>query len=135
MLKNIDSNREINVGGGSYTISSTLSINEIINTKEHSFIFDQNTIIKENRNENVQISQDAMFSTFIHITVSNNTQGVNDDLMEYSFLHPYFPQDGVSGSSYSEGGSLFALGPIHANHGFPAGVIDSSDNSSTSITQ
>ncbi|CAG8541004.1 10235_t:CDS:10, partial [Funneliformis caledonium] len=39
-----------------------------------------------------------------------------------SLLHPYLPQDGVSGSSYSEGGSLFALGLIHANHG--AGVLD-----------
>ena len=28
----------------------------------------------------------------------------------------------MSGSSYSEGGSLFALGLIHANHG--AGVLD-----------
>ena len=37
-------------------------------------------------------------------------------------LQPYLPQDGVSGSSYSEGGSLFALGLIHANHG--AGVLD-----------
>jgi len=34
-----------------------------------------------------------------------------------SLLQPYLPQDGVSGSSYSEGGSLFALGLIHANHG------------------
>ncbi|CAB4395122.1 uncharacterized protein OCT59_026377 [Rhizophagus irregularis] len=39
-----------------------------------------------------------------------------------SLLQPYLPQDGVSGSSYSEGGSLFALGLIHANHG--AGVLD-----------
>ncbi|RIB20457.1 armadillo-type protein [Gigaspora rosea] len=39
-----------------------------------------------------------------------------------TLLHPYLPQDGVNGSSYSEGGSLFALGLIHANHG--AGVLD-----------
>ncbi|KAI9285712.1 armadillo-type protein [Umbelopsis sp. AD052] len=33
-------------------------------------------------------------------------------------LAPYLPQEGVSGhSSYSEGGSLFALGLINANHG------------------
>lgn len=34
-----------------------------------------------------------------------------------SILRPYLPQDGVSSSVYSEGGSLFALGLIHANHG------------------
>lgn len=32
-------------------------------------------------------------------------------------LKPYLPTDGVSSSFYSEGGSLFALGLIHANHG------------------
>ncbi|KAJ3305800.1 proteasome regulatory particle base subunit [Kappamyces sp. JEL0829] len=32
-------------------------------------------------------------------------------------LAPYLPQEGVSGSAYSEGGALFALGLIHANHG------------------
>jgi 26S proteasome regulatory subunit N2 len=36
-------------------------------------------------------------------------------------LSPYLPQEGVSGSEYSEGGALFALGLINANHG--AGVI------------
>ncbi|QSL66490.1 hypothetical protein MERGE_000870 [Pneumocystis wakefieldiae] len=35
----------------------------------------------------------------------------------FSLLSPYLPQEGVSGSPYSEGGSLFALGLIHANHG------------------
>ncbi|CAG8444505.1 8265_t:CDS:10 [Diversispora eburnea] len=39
-----------------------------------------------------------------------------------TLLQPYLPQEGASGSSYSEGGSLFALGLIHANHG--AGVLD-----------
>jgi len=34
-----------------------------------------------------------------------------------SLLGPYLPQAGVSGSAYSEGGSLYALGIIHANHG------------------
>ncbi|KAJ1549896.1 proteasome regulatory particle base subunit, partial [Nowakowskiella sp. JEL0078] len=34
-------------------------------------------------------------------------------------LRPYLPADGVSGSAYSEGGALFALGLIHANHGEP----------------
>ncbi|RKO84054.1 armadillo-type protein, partial [Blyttiomyces helicus] len=38
-----------------------------------------------------------------------------------ALLAPYLPQEGVSGSSYSEGGALFALGLIHANHG--AGVL------------
>lgn len=37
-------------------------------------------------------------------------------------LAPYLPQEGVSNSPYSEGGSLFALGLINANHG--AGVLD-----------
>lgn len=35
-----------------------------------------------------------------------------------TILAPYLPQDGT-GSPYSEGGSLFALGLIHANHGGP----------------
>ncbi|KTW26390.1 hypothetical protein T552_02872 [Pneumocystis carinii B80] len=35
----------------------------------------------------------------------------------FSLLSPYLPQESVSGSPYSEGGSLFALGLIHANHG------------------
>ncbi|KAF9982892.1 proteasome regulatory particle base subunit [Mortierella antarctica] len=34
-----------------------------------------------------------------------------------NLLAPYLPQDAVTGSPYSEGGSLFALGLIHANHG------------------
>ncbi|KAF9201263.1 proteasome regulatory particle base subunit [Haplosporangium sp. Z 27] len=34
-----------------------------------------------------------------------------------TLLAPYLPQDGVTASPYSEGGSLFALGLIHANHG------------------
>lgn len=37
-------------------------------------------------------------------------------------LRPYLPSDGPSNSVYSEGGSLFALGLIHANHG--AAVLD-----------
>jgi hypothetical protein len=39
-----------------------------------------------------------------------------------AILAPYLPQEGVSGSAYSEGGALFALGLIHTNHG--AGVIE-----------
>lgn len=38
-----------------------------------------------------------------------------------ALLAPYLPKDGVSGSSYSEGGALFAMGLIHTNHG--GGVI------------
>ncbi|KAJ1554728.1 proteasome regulatory particle base subunit, partial [Cladochytrium tenue] len=34
-----------------------------------------------------------------------------------ALLGPYLPREGVSGSAYSEGGALFALGLIHANHG------------------
>eukprot|EP00126_Sphaerothecum_destruens_P004013 Sdes_comp17882_c0_seq1m7144 len=36
-------------------------------------------------------------------------------------LQMYLPQPGVNGSVYSEGGSLYAFGLIHANHG--AGVV------------
>lgn len=32
-------------------------------------------------------------------------------------MAPYLPRDGASGSPYSEGGALYALGLIHANHG------------------
>ncbi|CAG8526274.1 17299_t:CDS:10 [Acaulospora morrowiae] len=39
-----------------------------------------------------------------------------------TLLQPYLPQEGNNGSPYSEGGSLFALGLIHANHG--AGVLE-----------
>ena len=34
-------------------------------------------------------------------------------------LAPYLPQQGMSASPFSEGGSLYALGLIHANHGGP----------------
>ena len=34
-----------------------------------------------------------------------------------SLLSPYLPQAGNPGSPYSEGGSLYALGLIHANYG------------------
>lgn len=34
-----------------------------------------------------------------------------------SLMAPYLPQNGVSASAYSEGGALYALGLIHANHG------------------
>lgn len=36
-------------------------------------------------------------------------------------LNPYLPKEGVEGSPYSEGGSLFALGLVNANHG--SGVL------------
>ncbi|KNC97437.1 proteasome regulatory particle base subunit RPN2 [Spizellomyces punctatus DAOM BR117] len=39
-----------------------------------------------------------------------------------ALLAPYLPKEGVSGSSYSEGGALFAMGLIHTNHG--TGVIE-----------
>ncbi|CAG8442804.1 7968_t:CDS:10 [Ambispora gerdemannii] len=50
-----------------------------------------------------------------------------------ALLAPYLPQEGVNASSYSEGGSLFALGLIHANHG--AGVLDYLRNALNSTTQ
>jgi 26S proteasome regulatory subunit N2 len=34
-----------------------------------------------------------------------------------ALLAPYLPQEGVSGSPYSEGGALYALGLINGNHG------------------
>jgi 26S proteasome regulatory subunit N2 len=43
-------------------------------------------------------------------------------LQGQQLLAPYLPQDGVSSSQYSEGGALFALGLIYANHG--AGIIN-----------
>lgn len=37
-----------------------------------------------------------------------------------ALMAPYLPRDGGStGSAYSEGGALYALGLIHANHGQP----------------
>ncbi|RKP08547.1 armadillo-type protein [Thamnocephalis sphaerospora] len=39
-----------------------------------------------------------------------------------ALLAPYLPQGGSSTGAYSEGGSLYALGLIHANHG--AGVLE-----------
>ena len=39
-----------------------------------------------------------------------------------ALMAPYLPRNGVSGSSYSEGGALYALGLIHANHG--SGIKD-----------
>lgn len=34
-----------------------------------------------------------------------------------SLMAPYLPQNGASGSPFSEGGALYALGLIHTNHG------------------
>lgn len=34
-----------------------------------------------------------------------------------NLLQPYLPQGGISGSPYSEGGALYALGLIHASKG------------------
>jgi hypothetical protein len=34
-----------------------------------------------------------------------------------ALLAPYLPRDGAGGSPYSEGGALYALGLIAANHG------------------
>ncbi|BFZ55387.1 proteasome regulatory particle base subunit [Savitreella phatthalungensis] len=36
-----------------------------------------------------------------------------------TLLGPYLPKESGRGSAYSEGGSLYALGLIHANHGAP----------------
>ncbi|KAK9804632.1 hypothetical protein WJX73_001394 [Symbiochloris irregularis] len=36
-----------------------------------------------------------------------------------ALMAPYLPRNGSSGSPYSEGGALYALGLIHANHGQP----------------
>ena len=34
-----------------------------------------------------------------------------------ALMAPYLPRDGASSSQFSEGGALYALGLIHANHG------------------
>ena len=34
-----------------------------------------------------------------------------------ALMAPYLPRNGASGSPYSEGGALYALGLIHANNG------------------
>jgi len=51
-------------------------------------------------------------------------------------LGPYLPQQGNAGSAYSEGGSLFALGIIHANH-VPDDVLHASarPNNNNNIVQ
>ena len=38
-------------------------------------------------------------------------------LQSRALMAPYLPRDGVSTSPYSEGGALYAMGLIHANHG------------------
>jgi 26S proteasome regulatory subunit N2 len=44
-------------------------------------------------------------------------------------LDPYLPKDGATASPYTEGGSLYALGLIHANHG----ATSSPSSTSTSM--
>ena len=34
-----------------------------------------------------------------------------------ALMQTYLPKDSVSGTGYAEGGGLYALGLIHANHG------------------
>lgn len=41
-----------------------------------------------------------------------------------ALMSPYLPPNETSGSPYSEGGALFALGLIHANHGHGIQVIN-----------
>ncbi|KAI9101952.1 armadillo-type protein [Phlyctochytrium arcticum] len=54
-----------------------------------------------------------------------------------ALLAPYLPKEGVSGSEYSEGGALFAMGLIHTNHG--SGVIqylrDALKNTQSEVVQ
>jgi 26S proteasome regulatory subunit N2 len=38
-------------------------------------------------------------------------------LQGQALMAPYLPRDGASGSPYSEGGALYALGLIHTNNG------------------
>lgn len=43
---------------------------------------------------------------------------MNDTVLQgRALMAPYLPQDRVAPSPYSEGGALYALGLIHANHG------------------
>lgn len=52
-------------------------------------------------------------------------------------MSPYLPRDGHSGSPYSEGGALYALGLITANHGqdIRGFLLESLRNSSSPIIQ
>eukprot|EP00850_Spirogloea_muscicola_P013494 SM000091S24652 [mRNA] locus=s91:438274:444527:- [translate_table: standard] len=54
-----------------------------------------------------------------------------------SLMAPYLPQNGASGSPYSEGGALYALGLIHANHGegIKQFLLESLRNTSNEVTQ
>jgi 26S proteasome regulatory subunit N2 len=54
-----------------------------------------------------------------------------------ALMAPYLPQNGVSGSPYSEGGALYALGLIHANHGesIKTFLLESLRNTTNEIIQ
>ncbi|KAJ3350230.1 proteasome regulatory particle base subunit [Allomyces javanicus] len=48
-----------------------------------------------------------------------------------TLLKPYLPQQGVAGSAYSEGGALYALGLMNANHAQPLDYLRESLKGST----
>ncbi len=54
-----------------------------------------------------------------------------------ALMTPYLPRNGVSGSPYSEGGALYALGLIYANHGHDVRgfLLESLRNTSNEIIQ
>ncbi|KAK9829302.1 hypothetical protein WJX72_005032 [[Myrmecia] bisecta] len=54
-----------------------------------------------------------------------------------ALMAPYLPRNGASSSPYSEGGALYALGLIHANHGADIRdfLLESLRNTSNEVTQ
>ena len=54
-----------------------------------------------------------------------------------ALMAPYLPRNGVAGSSYSEGGGLYALGLIHSGHGegIRTYLLDSLRNTTNETTQ
>ena len=52
-----------------------------------------------------------------------------------ALMSPYLPRNGASPSPFSEGGALFALGLIHANHGHEirSFLLESLSNTSNEV--
>lgn len=59
----------------------------------------------------------ALFLTFSywHLCCGFNLQGHEKEALQ--LMATYLPKDTSPGSAYQEGGGLYALGLIHANHG------------------
>ena len=59
----------------------------------------------------------SLFFTFSywHLCCGSNLQGHEKEALQ--LMATYLPKDTSPGSAYQEGGGLYALGLIHANHG------------------